>query len=730
MLHRGGAFRFSRSQGLSGDSGWIDVPMRNFELMRAEPKLSIFFRKLRKAGPTGEGTVVRDPLEFIARPAFEARIPDGESIDIVGELVLDGGNDDIVRIPDIYLAPSGLKIQEPTEEGGDGPIVRIELVSVQYFWGRRGTPEPGYWNVPKVDGTPGFEPGSFNLKTGRPWRLKERLEYYLSRLPGQPEIGRFPDALAEVEPIGGEVTGGELAVALIFDLAEAYGLRPVLDLMPAGTVSFWPKDTGAIGEGVDNLDSFRREALVESNDAVGFGYPPAAVEVIGGPNVREHYKTNLEPVGLKEGKVVPLEEALLHYGFNLDNAGEWVLQRPEDRARGRPLDDTAALESFAFKWYQLPQAGRRRYLPIQNLVETDEAGRRLAPLVRASRYSELPEPDDLTPEQQAMVAEGLGDIIAYTRGTYYLSRLDEEVFRTEREIKLAEKQLAAFGKPEGAEELREKVALEERLASLRQALIAAKAPIAGPGYNPSSSGKFVNLPVHDVNPSEYELDRDLGIVKFKEPRGELAFLGVDQVEKSRLKPGFVEMHFAAEDKPDLSSGPEHPSTLGSYRWRYCAIWSERSGMRRVDRFDEDVSVTPVEAADLVLHQRINGASNEAQLTQASEKIARSLLAVPRFSVGRSLLFASFRTVNCNGRVKSVSWSSDGRTAITSVQAGPGGQGAGATSRQLRRVYEDEQTVARPPAGWSTPGPDENRSIEEQVAAKGRGRLGRYKDNDR
>jgi hypothetical protein len=852
MLQAGGAFQFTRSAGLGGDSGSIRVPMRHFELIRAEPQLDAFFRRIKAAESSYWTTVERNPQpeQLQVKHGMNARVPDGDALDIVGDLVMDGGNGDVITIPDVYLAEEGLRVDTPTEAGGDGPIVEIRLVPLPFWWARLAPIPLHWWNVPHPAG--GFYPGSYSPLTGAPWTLAERLNYLLGLVPGAPEMGRTPLDLAEVQPTGGECSGAELAGDQILDLCDRYGLIPCWDLQPSGRLSFWRDGEGQIGEGDDNGSALHRASMADSLMSTAFSYPPRAVRVVGAPTIREHYIAGWGPVGVHRdtGEIVPLSQALISWGMSVEAAAQWVLQKSGNRmtVTGLSKEDLAEIDRWAWRWYQMPEWARRELLPIESLIRMDDQGRRLAPIVYATGYSNRdvdtgsggPELDstverpgdfpswmedrqgdtaadkqskaalrrwraqrnkrrataagekaqiaelmemleaasgDFDPRSTARLLKALaaGEAILPGHGEdvidpELLSKLREEsdAYETQRLLRnlllnarsrardasrakakddedrlndldalIASEQarvaqLQAELRTQGSEraigglpilpapkEARDKIrreitAAQERIAAMRQqqALISSGGDPLDPGSALGGATPWITLGLDPVDPQHYELDAVAGLLKFRQPRGTLLDLTVEHIEQTSLAPAVVAVEFAHTENPNLTTEALPPLTPQRWRYTYDAVWAGGRA-QPVTRIEDGLAITPVYRDDLRELVLIDGTTNRPDLDRAAWEICRSMLAVPSSLNGAQMVWSSFRAINCNGVVKSVSWSSDGLTAMTSAAAGGGGSGASVTSLRLARIYDQLWGAKGAPSGWYAAGPADKAANERQ-----------------
>lgn len=839
FLHTGGAFNFSMSAGWGGDAGRILVPFRRFEAATVGPDVYEWFRDMRPAGVQSyEATVERGVEEQVGPLAgIVARIPDAEAIGISGPLEMDDGRGGRIVIPDVYVAPEGLEevLVNHDDKLGDGPHVAISLRTIAMFWPKRGTTRRRWWNVPRANGQ-GFEPGSWNPRTRRPWRLAELIRDLLSWLPGSPSLGRMPTSLELVEPVGGEWTGAESAFDVLVKLTERFSLSPTLDLIPWGSVSFWLDGEGQVGQGPGNERPLEGPGFIEAPRMTAFSYPPRAVRIVGAPTVREVRVDDLEPVGLDlEGRVVRLREALELRGIDVATAAVWALNNEAVQSGVWPKEVVADLRRWAFRWYRVPVD--RTGLPIGDRLEVDAEGKPRPPLVIAEDYIELaysvdeplpavedatversqepvepeleeqfieiydpatgrnirvslgqgervlPEieeprrpvivepgrpdidgplvlPEEVTPppeigepgdideagpDVRAGLREGaiqggrvggpLGVLLAIAgyflqdrssppppnldgpaggTGNPYgdpahfppeLKAARERLDREWRTLAAIRERLNAVDEPTEDDRLTLSAA-ESRLRAAMRAFERERVSYLGldeglPDSGPLTVGpRFVNVPPRPVDPSAYTIDRERGIVQFREPRGILLDPTAQQIDETALLPARVSIVYSREDRPDLSQIRTPRFREPSTRFEYLAVW-DGGQAREVSAVAEGREhVTPIPVDRLRLRVRLDGSSNLEQLRAEAATIARGHLTVPRYRHGSAPLLARFAPINCNGLVRAVSWASDGRTAHTAAHASATGRGANISGSRLVNIYGAR--VA--PPGWVGSGP--------------------------
>jgi hypothetical protein len=276
---------------------------------------------------------------------------------------------------------------------------------------------------------------------------------------------------------------------------------------------------------------------------------------------------------------------------------------------------------------------------------------------------------------------------------YTIDELEERDL-SDRLAELRERRRRAREEADSSEQTEELEDLDSEIYKLAQMLAASKTG----AWAPSSLGtRFINLPVHEISSSDYQLDRDLGVVKFKAPAGTLYFTIVDQINKSRLVPAKAFLTYATEQKPNLAK-----NGVGGQRFTAEYVWIAGRA-KQFDRISGDAHVTPVYEEELQLQIKMSGETNLAWLQERADEIARSRLEVQSVILGGRHLFASFEPVSCNGLVSSVSWSSDGTSALTSVYTGhpADGQQSGVPSARLDRALERGgfMRVRPAPPGW-------------------------------
>ena len=377
------AWRAARTPGFESDSYEVEMATAGLAGLKFSPHAQDgLYSAAQGTGPTSSGK---------AAPGNEGGVPAiGDKLLTRGDLILKDGAREI-PLRAIYVRDDGVEVVD-TGDNEDGPgVVRLNLVDIRYFWGRRGEiwgryniPIPGKdgeYEASSLDGGTAEAPGATTTSrsNGVPLTVKRALILLAARLPGRPPVASVPGSVAEKIPTSliweGHNPRDEmerlcalygLTLGLTFDnrlvFSDSTEKRPAKG--KAGAVR-------AIGDATLAEGAWRRTRRY------AYRHRPEAVRVVGPRVVREVRVDGWSPVGHPRNeetgradttRFVSWTEAAESYGLTLFDLSSVVLC-PEDVRirflRSKGLDAVAHEEVmlWAFRMFQIPER-QRGFLPI------------------------------------------------------------------------------------------------------------------------------------------------------------------------------------------------------------------------------------------------------------------------------------------------------------------------------------------------------------------------------
>lgn len=611
-------FEFSRSSGLEPSGGFVHIQRDEFKDLQVK-----------------EALFGVETLEI----KTQDRDSPGSGFLSVGDLVFsqtiketDQEQTHEVRVSKVLLSERALEAPLAFDDDS-ATTFRVELTDIRELWGKRGNPIFEWVNVPKQgtdqgsatgDGSPVAQATTFKTASGlplpplilgstnggEPKKLKRILvEKILPALPGSPILKEFPADLEEAVPVG-HVWEGWLPKDCLAALLKEFQLEFSLtlssdaaifhkgqgDLKVNGqTIDYRPSVNGGPNANVDDRVATARELLV-------FRRVPAVVVVLGPPTIATD-KVKLEAVGEIDGKIVPLERALIDIGLTIDEACALAICPHGDRAAKFNLtqDGLSAFQRWAFKWFRLqggPAKNAGRLPLLEGRPEVDEVGA-------------------LRPHR----------VFSETHG--WVSTLKSKL----AEI-YADGRFDALG-------IKRQISVENQIRGAASTKYVASYNVA---FSEQSSG--------------YEIDREQGLVRFHSIQGLLAQVGKTP-EESRLEkaPARVEFEYGYRKKPGFDENLllEH---------RYHSVWVRKSsdGAEASTPTVEQVAQIPAGSSPLVIRRPdlqqvdgLEGKTNKSILDAVAQDLAKNVLEVPQSTVGAVVNFCRPVPVETNGRVLSVTW---------------------------------------------------------------------------
>lgn len=379
----------SRTVGLSSDSyvvtlGWDAV---------ASPDVAV--------RPPTDGPVLRalrsDDNEETLRPKRVKRVADAP-LEMRGDLTLESyeGPGSFTRFQDLYVRDDGVRIVSRTLSAVGGRaefVVQLELVDVRYFWSDRGAVLADL-NLRDKTGDRWFPASVFG---GEPGTLEEILVFLVQLLPGSLPVGRVPDWAKDRDQPPEDLSWRfDKPVDALAYLVKKFGLVP--SLTPSNTVNFDEIGVGAEGYGVENVtpleDRFRRDRIV----VTGPSYAPVELMVVGAPIQQTLLVPGWDSVGVAlDGTIQPVADALASYSPRLtpDAVGAAILLDDERVKAFLEIEfdllpnQVDFILSWAGRMFRMPGANGDavHLLPIEDQVEVDSKGDRIAPLVESRRWT-------------------------------------------------------------------------------------------------------------------------------------------------------------------------------------------------------------------------------------------------------------------------------------------------------------------------------------------------------
>jgi len=625
-------FQYSTSAGLTGDTGHIIIPQRSLDGLGFRVK-SPMFTPDRGSTPSTSGS----------------DIPTLGNIGIRARVML---HDDkgVKILPYVFLKEDGIQIHEDDYGEGDGPLVKIELTSVLYYWRKRGFTGyvVGNWLKNAGEQGPGGSGGtrvrSGGLSTGdfwkhtlhpkhkNPWSFLDTIKYLLPRLPGQVTPGYINKTIRD-----------ELVIGINWPEEHPFAVQALqwvmdqFDVIPSynpfrNELSFYLRGEGKVGTGLDNGSKIPEDRIAVSKRGKAFSFPLEAVEIYGPPALREK-RLALEPVGPEitpnpqtkleadKSRTIPFDEWLnKNFGIGVITAGRLITQDAKVVTQELGEEKGTLFGKYAFKMFRLKPEDARKYLPIEDRVKINESDPKGPPIrrdifIRAPQHGERPK------------KEGSG------------RPLSPEA------IKAGEREFGGQG---------------DRWWNDPDAIVAGGVTI----------------------------DKQRGHFTFTKARGILKDLSVNSYPMHTLVLRQVYATFAYRDKPGFDGEPDSPEQAAKRRFVYR---SERRGGKavKVKEFTSGVVPTPVYVEELQLVEELDGASNEKTLDRFAKERAKAMLENrPDLIEGEELMVVGFSDTSLNGKVTGITWACDGKTAFTSIQAAPGLHGSGIRFRDLLGLSEE------------------------------------------
>lgn len=599
-------FSLTRSTGLSSGSGYVHMHRDTFKTLRVEGNVA--------------GLDTPDTIEEKAE-VDEGFLSGG---DLVFSEVDHLGVEHSVTFKKVLLSENAVEVPLVFDDEQD--LVRVELSDIRSLWGKRGV-VCAVINVPvqKSTGTAGagdnatreanapvFLTESLNGALG-PWTLEEVLtQIVLPNLPGSPKLKRLPEGAAGAIPTG-HVWNGELAIDALRALLSEFSLE--LALNPDSSVSLWNKGEGDLQSFLDGkliaygltpegkLTPEIDPRVAHARPRVSWKFPPDVCVVLGSDTI-EGFRSELQPVGEVDGKLLPLSEALEKIDLDLEIASRLAVL-PSGRQDALALDailgslakagtsvDVAPspersmteFRRWAFKWFRMPEADLKKLPILAHQARTSADGTLDAPKVSSESHG-------------------------FSKALYTIN--------------------SAGQKLGGVDGLLDTAALST---------------VYVVGFQRS----------YAVQAGGFTLDLERGLVKFTTPQGLLEKVGQNH-ERSQLR---KEAHVTLEAcfVRRLAAGQ-------GYRHRYAAAFrrGKDGGLPvMLDKVPDRVAALRIVRKDMQEIVDADGNSNRDELDSLALKLAADALTPPPSIVGGVVTFCRPVDVACTGRVLSVTWSTDSK----------------------------------------------------------------------
>lgn len=620
-------FQITRSVGLEPDFGFVLMPRGEFKAFEIrDPKPSTGTQD-KSAAPVGPG------FEAAGDLVIQERVIDRND---AGQATRDDTHE--ATFSGLILPERAVEAAFPDDDAGE--LCKVELTDIRDLWSKRGVVF-GWINVPRqgsgqkrpgtasAGSTEGgavggdFLPGSLDGTV--PWTLKRVLEgKILPALPGRPTLRRISLALASSTPVGHVWTGARAKAALAAVLEEA---RAVLALNLDGSVSVWAENEGDLQDATGQKITFTGASIdprVQSARKIAASYQvPRSVVVLGAPSIQTE-RLRLEPVGELAGRIVPLDDALRGIGLEPAIARRLAVLPHERRASSATLSawGLREFERWAYKWFRVPGGAESASdkLPILDARGSAGSAGELLPLRAWS--------------QTFTVVSILGATLAKLEANLLLGSAN----KVQRSV-------------------------------CNQTLTALEA-LGGKAFRQVSNLPFAEAASGDTasgNGVGFEVDRSRGVVKFSSVQGHVATEGVTLEEAELAINGArVELEFAYQRKAPATGAPGPTD-------RYVSVWTrEGSGadaklsLSRVPGAGDPPHV--IERPDLQLVEGAAG-TNLDSLDRLAREAAKAVLAKPFSAEGAVVTFARFVPLVTTGRVRGITWETEGQLPRVTAHVG-------------------------------------------------------------
>jgi len=485
------------------------------------------------------------------------------------------------------------------------------------------------------------KPIETTLNNGEFYSLKQILSIISSELPG---VRRF-----QYSPLASILSDEAVPfnVSWRFDrpdreyerLTEKHDLHAVLQ--PDGeTIKIFAR-----GEGLAHFSRLSiDERYADVREWPHIHLAPDAVLVAGAARQREVRMTliafDLVGLPLDSDELQPLDVALSTYGLSVNEAGSWVLQKPEKQVKiiQRRLSGTFAdpgfaasrLRSWLFRWYRIPKNVGYR-LPILDLIDPDTGVTR-SPIIHHDTFDEVEFTEGISSPTGAPT---------------------ETISRGDLQGLIDESVDGGAGAGEGAS-----------AADIASALSGG----GGPTTASPTKRNFFNVFSRVANDADVNLDRRGGVLKFSTeyPPGFLLDASVDVLEQTSIVPSAVTIDYRIELK-----GYDDGSEVNPYAPRpsdHFLYAVKRSGASFTEVPPESLDVIPrvIRAPELVVLERFDGTSNEDQAKRRAKTLVSRHFTQPQTEQGFSVNAAGIWPVWPDGAVGLVQFRMSEREVSTQV----------------------------------------------------------------
>lgn len=374
------SWKAARTPGFESDSYEVEMATAGLASLKFQvPGALGLYAAAQDAGPTSSGTTATG--NDSGAPAV------GSQLYTRGDLVIADGAHEI-KIRALYVRDDGIEVVDTGDDENGPGIVRVALVDIRYFWGRRGDLW-GRYNIPIPGSNGEYEPESLDGGEavadgesggrGVPLTLERALQKIAARLPGRPPISGMPAEVKEKIPTG-LVWEGATPRDELERLCALYGLTCTLTLdnkLKFTDASEARPDDGRSGAGRTIGGATLSEGCWRRTRRIAYRYRPECVRVVGPRVVREVRVDKWEPVGYPRdpetkradlSKLVSWELAAQSYGLTLFDLSSVVLISEDQQAqwfRSKGLDVAACKEVavWAFRLFRIP-VKQKGFLPI------------------------------------------------------------------------------------------------------------------------------------------------------------------------------------------------------------------------------------------------------------------------------------------------------------------------------------------------------------------------------
>jgi hypothetical protein len=457
---------------------------------------------------------------------------------------------------------------------------------------------------------------------GKPWTVRRVLEAkILPELWGAPTLKRIPADVAQAI-VGAKYWDPVLPKKALQEVLDEFQL--VFALNADSTCSVWKKNEGELREEGDvgkiasDVDASVDPRVAATRQLVNFSRVPEVVLVLGAPTIKSA-RERLVPVGVRGGKIVPLEEALEGIGLTIEAAEKFAFLTHEHRSAlsgrlGLFEDGLREFERWAFKWFQLKGGVEENSerLPILNARGAfGRVGELLPPRVFANGHTVI-----ATLEAASLAAPA--------------------------------KTVAAAG-GQGAR---------------KAFVVAALAAIKAAGTDKLNA--VVNIPFSE-QASGYAVMPRTGIVEFGAVLGpatpEGASMGTCRLNSAEIR---VELEFCYQMRPGYKLGAGV-----SFDQRYAAAFVRDERGQAVQRPQVPAGTSPllVHRPDLQLVEHLDGRSNKVILDKVAKALAQHQFDVALPKRGAVVECCRPVQVELNGSVLSATWAVNDEIPSTTAHVG-------------------------------------------------------------